>query len=193
MAFLTLALLWALGGIWFAASVVSMKPENDIKTDAIIVLTGGDKRVNAGLDLLADGHGEKLFISGVNLQVKPEELVALWPGDKDKVLCCITLGYTADTTGDNAAESQQWIKENKVKSIWLVTSNYHMARASLLFHQVMPEIQIYKYPVVPSDFEPWKEQFWPLAFEEYNKLLLTWLRLDLLDKNPSLNNTGKPL
>ena len=193
MAFLTLVLLWALGGIWFAASVVSMKPESDIKTDAIIVLTGGDKRINAGLDLLSGGRSDKLFISGVNNQVKAEELVALLPGDKDKVLCCITLGYAADTTGDNAAESQQWIKENDVKSIWLVTSNYHMARASLLFHQVMPDIEIHKYPVVPSDFEPWKEQFWPLAFEEYNKLLLTWLRLDLLHKNPSLNNTGKPL
>lgn len=194
MAFVTLALLWALGGIWFAASVVSMKPEvTEIKTDAIIVLTGGDKRVNTGLDLLAAGKAEKLFVSGVNAKVKPEELVALWPGDHKKVLCCIQLGYAADTTGANASESRAWIAKNGVKSIRLVTSNYHMARASLIFHQTMPEIEIYKHPVVPSDFEPWGEEFWPQAFKEYNKLLLTWLRLDLLNKNPSLNNTGEPL
>lgn len=194
MAFLTLVLLWALGGVWFAANVVSMKPDSlDQKTDAIIVLTGGEKRVNTGLDLLAGDNAEKLFISGVNQQVKPEELVALWNGDHEKVLCCITLGYAAENTGANAAESQQWVKENNLKSIRLVTSNYHMARSSLIFQQVMPEVEIYKHPVVPADFEPWKEQFWPLAFEEYNKFLLTWLRLDLLNKNPSLNSTGQPL
>lgn len=194
MAFCTLALLWALGGLWFAASVVSMKPQAlDQKTDAIIVLTGGDKRVNTGLDLLSEGKSERLFVSGVNAKVKPEELVALWQGDHEKVLCCITLGYTADTTGANASESRDWINENNIKSIRLVTSNYHMARSSLIFHQTMPDVEIYKHPVVPDDFEPWKSQFWPLAFEEYNKMLLTWLRLDLLNKNPSLNHTGEPL
>lgn len=194
MAFITLVLLWALGGVWFAASVVSMKPQNiDVKTDAIIVLTGGDKRVNTGLDLLAGGKADKLFVSGVNQQVKPEELVALWPGDHAKVLCCIQLGYAADNTGANASESRVWIHSNDVKSIRLVTSNYHMARAAMIFHQTVPEIEIYKHPVVPDDFEPWGKQFWPQAFKEYNKALLTWLRLDLLEKNPSLNNTGEPL
>lgn len=194
MAFVTLVLLWALGGMWFAATVVSMKPAAvNTKTDAIIVLTGGDKRVNTGLDLLAERNASKLFVSGVNTQVKPEELVALWPGDPEKVLCCIELGYAADTTGANASESRDWIKKNNIKSIRLVTSNYHMARASLIFHQTMPDVEIYKHPVVPEGFEPWGGQFWPLAFEEYNKMLLTWLRLDLLNKNPSLNNTGEPL
>src|SRR5690349_3198090 len=122
MVLATLVLLWALGGIWFAASVVSMKPYSlDQKTDAIIVLTGGEKRVNTALDLLASGKAEKLFVPGVHQQVKPEELVALWPGAHAKVLCCITLGYAADTTGDNAAESHVWINNNDIKSIRLVT------------------------------------------------------------------------
>lgn len=194
MAFVTLVLIWALGFIWFAANVVTMKPEYmDEKTDAIIVLTGGDKRVNEGLDLLANGKADKLFISGVNQQVKPEELVALWPGNKEKVLCCITLGYNAEDTGDNAMESDEWIGANNIKSIRLVTSNYHMARSGLIFHQKMPTLEIYRHPVVPADFDPWGSQFWPFAFEEYNKFLLTWLRLDLLNKNPSLKKTGKIL
>ena len=55
-----------------------------------------------------------------------------------------------------------------------------------MFHKQMPDLAIYKHPVVPDDFEPWGRQFWTLTFSEYNKWLATWLRLDLLDKNPSL-------
>lgn len=187
-AFLTLLMFWALGWLWFAAAVVSAKPQTpDAKTDAIIVLTGGDKRVNTGLDLIADGKANYLFISGVNAKVKPEELVALWDGDHKKVLPKITLGYAADSTATNATESRDWIKKNNIHSVRLVTANYHMARSMLLMQNQTPDLDIIKHPVVPADFEPWTEQFWPLTFQEYNKFLMTWLRLDLIDKNPSLD------
>ncbi len=187
-ALFTLVLIWALGWMWFAASVVSMNPQSpDTKTDAIIVLTGGDKRINEGFDLLAADKAKLLFISGVNEQVKTEELLQLWKGDQKKVLCCTTLGYSADTTAGNATESEAWIKKNKVASVRLVTANYHMARSSMMFHRSMPDIVIYKHPVVPADFEPWTKKFWILTFQEYNKVLATWLRFDLQDKNPALN------
>jgi uncharacterized SAM-binding protein YcdF (DUF218 family) len=187
-ALMTLCLIWLVGWLWFAASVVSAKPEDEnIRTDAIIVLTGGDKRVNTGLDLLAADKADHLFISGVNAQVKPVELVALWKGDHDKVLPKIKLGYIADSTAGNAIESKDWIREKKIKSIRLVTANYHMARSMMMFKNAVPDVVIYEHPVVPNDFEPWGEQFWPLTFSEYNKLLATWLRLDLLTKNPSLD------
>lgn len=188
-AFFTLGLLWMLGWMWFAAATASMKPQNeDIKSDAIIVLTGGDKRVNTGLDLLAEGKAKSLFISGVNKDVKPEELIALWPGNHQKLLPHITLGYTADNTASNGSESQEWARQNDVHSIRLVTSNYHMMRSYLIFKQNMPDLIIHKHPVVPDDFEPWTKPFWNLTFSEYNKFLATWLRLDLLRKNPSLAN-----
>lgn len=190
-ALLTLGLIWALGWMWFAASVVSAKPYDQTQTaDAIIVLTGGDKRVNTGLDLLEADKAKFLFISGVNEQVKPVELVALWSGDHDKVLPKITLGYAADSTAGNASESKEWIQKNNIRSIRLVTANYHMARSILMFRKAVPDIVIYRHPVEPDGFVPWKEQFWPLTFSEYNKLLATWFRLDLLHKNPSLDNNG---
>lgn len=127
-AFMTLVLIWALGWLWFSASVVAAKPQQlDTKTDAIIVLTGGGKRVDTGLDLLADGKAKYLFISGVNSKVKPEELIALWKGDHKKVLPNLTLGYAADSTATNATESQEWIRKHDIHSVRLVTANYHMA------------------------------------------------------------------
>jgi uncharacterized SAM-binding protein YcdF (DUF218 family) len=191
-AFFTLLLVWALGWLWFSASVAAAKPQSpETRTDAIIVLTGGDKRVNTGLDLLADGKADYLFISGVNVKVKPEELIALWKGDHKKVLPKLTLGYTADSTASNATESQEWIKKNDIHSVRLVTANYHMARSMLLMQKESPDLDIIQHPVVPDDLEPWKEQFWPLTFQEYNKFLATWLRLDLLHKNPSLKTDTK--
>ncbi len=184
----TLVLLWAVVWMWFAASVAAAKPQMpDRKTDAIIVLTGGDKRVNTGLDLLAEGKADYLFISGVNVKVKPEELIALWSGDHKKVLPKLTLGYAADSTVTNATESDELIKKNDIHSVLLVTANYHMARSMLLMKQQMPDLDIVKHPVVPADFEPWKEQFWPLTVIEYNKFLMTWLRLDSINKNPDLD------
>lgn len=188
-ALLTLVLLWALGWLWFAASVAAMKPHDEtVRTDAIVVLTGGDKRVNTGLDLMEKGAAKHLFISGVNPKVKPEDLTALWEGDRRKVLPHISLGYSADSTATNATETQEWIRKNKIKSIRLVTANYHMARSYLMFHEAVPDVLIYRHPVIPDGFEPWGKQFWPLTFQEYNKLLASWLHIDLLNKNPMLES-----
>lgn len=185
----TLFLIWGAGWLWFAASVASMKPKDiSTKTDAIIVLTGGEKRVDTGLDLLSSGKADLLFISGVNSKVKPAELVALWGKDGDGLLDKIVLGYMAETTAANAIETQEWVRKNNIKSIRLVTANYHMTRSLLNFQKALPDVSIYKHPVVPADFKPWTEKFWPLTFSEYNKVLATWLRFDLLHKNPSLEN-----
>jgi uncharacterized SAM-binding protein YcdF (DUF218 family) len=190
MVFGFLAVLWAIGFGWFAASVVTMTPQNpNEKTDAIIVLTGGDKRIVTGLDLLSTGMADKVFISGVHGAVSLPDITAKWGGDPSLITCCVTLGYQASTTSTNATESAQWIADQKISSIRLVTSNYHMLRSSLLFHQVLPLIKILHHPVSPDHFDPAQRQFWLLTFEEYNKLLLTWLRLDMLTKNPSLKAT----
>jgi len=59
-----LFVIWALGWVWFATSIAIAEPVNvKQNTDAIIVVTGGNGRVNAGLDLLDDNHAPKLFIS----------------------------------------------------------------------------------------------------------------------------------
>ena len=185
----TLCLFWVLGWLWFAAETVSAKPQDEAaRSDAVIVLTGGDKRIGAGLDLIAKGRAEKIFISGVNEKVNAADIVALWDGDRQKVLPYISLGYKADDTASNATESHDWIREIGVTSIRLVTANYHMARSYLVFHQAMPDLIIYRHPVTPDDFEPWGRGFWTLTFTEYNKFLAAWLHRDLYKKNPSLAN-----
>src|SRR5690606_33681732 len=51
----------------FATHVARLATPDDVaRADAIIVLTGGQARIDAALGLLQSGKGERLLISGVN-------------------------------------------------------------------------------------------------------------------------------
>lgn len=97
--------------------------------DAIIVFTGGENRVQSGIDLLSNNIGKKLFISGVNPDTNIFDISEQTLSDMDLLNCCIDLGKKADNTMENALESIDWIKNNKYKNIVIVTSNYHMKRS----------------------------------------------------------------
>lgn len=178
-AFGTVLVLWLVGWGWFAAHIAFIQPQNlDQTTDAIIVLTGGKHRIDTGIELLKTRKAKSLFISGVNKDVTVEDLVTDRP-----VPCCITLGYDATDTVENGSESAQWITDNNIQSIRLVTSNYHMVRAALIFHHNAPDTKILMHPVEPDDFQPWGQKFWPTTFGEYNKTLATWVRLSFENKS----------
>ena len=76
-------LLFAGGFALFATHVSGLAtPENPGRADAIIVLTGGQSRIDAALDLLKSGKGERLLISGVNPVAGREALRAATGADK---------------------------------------------------------------------------------------------------------------
>ncbi|MAZ76480.1 MAG: hypothetical protein CMH31_04170 [Micavibrio sp.] len=172
MTLLTLFILWAGGLFWFATNINFAKPEKpNMTTDAIIVLTGGTKRIAEGVDLLKKTKTADLFISGVNPDVQQKDLIS------DDSICCITLGYKATNTEENATEVKKWLSTKNVKNIRLVTSNYHMIRAMLEFQKIMPDLDIIPHPVTPAGYNIWDKKFWPITFSEYNKTLLIWLQL----------------
>ena len=74
----------------------------------------------------------------------------------------------------NAREASEWIRQNNISSICLVTADYHLPRAIMEFNNLMPDLQISPYAV--------KAQTWrlPFAFAEYNKTIWRWLNLRLL-------------
>lgn len=176
-----LFIAWILGWFWYAASIAMIKPVETIKnTDAIIVVTGGNGRINAGLDLLDDGKAPQLFISGVNIAAQKSDIYDSWvrPQSKRKLgnkPCCVYLGYEALDTNQNAIEVRDWIDKNNIKTIRLVTSTYHMPRTLHLMKVNLPNIKIMPYPVFTDDFEPWKGRFWSLSFSEYNKFIFSYI------------------
>jgi uncharacterized SAM-binding protein YcdF (DUF218 family) len=180
-------LVWSAGLYVFATFIPDTRVLPDEKTDAIVVLTGGAGRVSEGLALLAAGSGRKLFVSGVYRGVDVQALLKLAqraPGDLE---CCISLGYAADSTRGNAAETVEWIAREGFKSIRLVTASYHMPRSLLEFRHALPgDVRIVPHPVFPAGF--YSENWWRwrgsarLVISEYHKYILA--RIELAGQPP---------
>ena len=171
-------LIWACGLIIFTGSICSMVTiKNPERTDAMIVLTGGANRVSRGFDLLARGKAQYLLISGVHKDAKLNELVKIWGSKRTLPDCCITLGREAENTIGNSIEAQKWVARNKVKTVRLITANYHMPRALVEFRHTLPGITIIPDPVIPKNFNPRQSEFWKITFTEYHKLILSTVRV----------------
>lgn len=184
--FLTATLIWAVGFALFVASIYFAKPQQpNTKTDAIIVLTGGEKRIETGLSLFADNMAPDLFITGVYPSVKKKDIVKQWTGEKPLPVCCITLGHAATTTVQNAHEAQEWAEEHNIKSIRLVTSDFHINRAMIEFRNEMPDMDIIPHPFKQENATPDKLWFWIISLSEYNKTLIRWAQMMLSAPNTS--------
>jgi uncharacterized SAM-binding protein YcdF (DUF218 family) len=140
--------LWAAGLAWFATPPAVK--DSGAPTDAIVVLTGGSLRLHSGLKLLGEGKGRKLFVSGVNQEVKLNQLLRLAGNAPDWAACCVVLGYDANDTLGNAIETARWMRREHYHSLRLVTAWYHMRRSLLEFARAMPGITIVPHPVYPE-------------------------------------------
>jgi uncharacterized SAM-binding protein YcdF (DUF218 family) len=158
-------LAWILGFIWFALFLPQPAPKD--KSDAVVVLTGGANRIDRGLAILESGGAKRMLISGVDLDVKPQELAAEYDRPQKLFDCCIDLGFRAVDTRSNALETARWAAKHKVKTMRLVTHDWHMRRARLELDQVLPGTVS-----VTNDAVSTQPSF-AVLFKEYNKY---WLR-----------------
>ncbi len=152
----------------------NLVPPNLVPADAIVVLTGGVGRINRGFSLLADGLAPRLFISGVHKKVDAQQMAKAKGAVEAKrrwLDCCVTLGYHARDTIENAAEVADWVQKQDppVAHLYLVTHRLHMPRALYLLRQSLPDqIVITPYPIAdPYGRADWR--FWSFAISEYSK------------------------
>ena len=135
--------VWAASVAGFVVYTTSYALDDTMNADGIIVLTGGSHRVDYGLELLAEGRGRALFISGVSKEVPLADLIQKAPATTRDMLAIIslgriTLGRAATNTIGNAEESVAWIKDRGYESVLLVTADYHLPRALIEFKELMP-------------------------------------------------------
>ena len=119
----------AFGFVLFAVSVTRDDATGWDKADGIVVLTGGDNRIEAGAKLMSEGRAKRMLISGVNRKVSREEMQRLLNLDKQVFNCCVDLGYEALDTVGNADETRTWANTNGYTRLIIVTSRYHMPRS----------------------------------------------------------------
>lgn len=172
--FAAASLLWALGFIWFAVALP--QPAGEEKTDGVIVLTGGKGRIDRGLEALRGGWSPRLFVSGVDPDVKPHEFAIEYHIGSLQMACCVTLGFAATDTTTNASEAAAWIRAQDLKSVRLVTSDWHMRRAVAELKRASPRVEI-----VPDAVRT--NPSLKMLFLEYHKMLarqavrpLRWLK-----------------
>ena len=125
-------------------------------TDGIVVVTGGQQRLDDGLELLTEGKAERMLISGVGEGVNRAVLVqelGLDDQETGALFCCVELDFTADNTRGNATATKQWASEHGMRSVRLVTASYHMPRALVVFGREMPDLDIYQWAVMPEDLQ----------------------------------------
>ena len=162
-----LVMIWLLGFAWFAAALPQPAPVST-KTDVVVVPTGGAGRIERGLAMLRAGSARKLFVSGVDRQVRPREFAAEYKVRPTEMACCVALGFAALDTRGNALETANWLKSGGFHSLRLVTSDWHMRRSAGELEQVLPDVQVVEdaVPTQPS---------LKTLFVEYHKLLASWL------------------
>lgn len=161
--FASLLLAYMLGFLWFA--LMPPGPAGMQRTDAIVVLTGDVGRIPRALAMLEKGTSKRLFVAGVDKSVKPREFAAEYGVSGGTMACCVVLDFKSVDTVSNASEAAFWIAANRIRSVRLVTSDWHMRRAALELARVAPnDIEIIR-DAVPS------QPGFDTMVLEYNKLL----------------------
>lgn len=125
---------FVLGFFVFVAGVKSIgaAPPSDLTGKVgVVALTGGSDRLERAVQLLADGHGERLLITGVHPDTTERDLFRRVDVPADLFSCCVDLDFDALDTVGNALATARWAEENDYDTLLLVTTDWHMPRSQL--------------------------------------------------------------
>lgn len=174
------ATLLLAGFLVFAASAVRPPSQAKVIADGIVVLTGAERRIEAGLKLLREGSGGRLLISGMNPRTSPSDVLRHAGATDALAPCCIDFGYEAQDTVGNAVETKAWVERHGFSRLVVVTSSYHMPRSLTELALALPGVEFVAHPVMPRTLGQGAWWLRPYAARvlvtEYFKLLPTYAR-----------------
>ena len=169
------------GFVRFVALLPTTETPPARNTDGIVALTGAAFRINDALELLAAGRGRRLLITGVNPVTRSEEISRLTPEYQRWFSCCVDLDRSATNTIGNAIETRRWAKARGMRSLIVVTANFHMPRAMVELAHELPDVALVPYGVVWEKvrIEAWWEnpETARLLFLEYLKYIVARVRI----------------
>lgn len=162
-AFLVYLLLFYTPFVWFLAKPLKIQDAPQ-KADAIVVFAGGvgesgragqgyEERVEYAVRLYKEGYAKRLVFSSGYMYIFKEPLVmkalAVSLGVPDNV---IILEDRGANTYENIKFVTEVLNEKGWNRILLVSSPYHMRRASLVFDKITKKIKTYYTPIPKSIF-----------------------------------------
>jgi uncharacterized SAM-binding protein YcdF (DUF218 family) len=161
-----LVIIYALGFVLFGVSLAPPAPKDAARTDAIIVITGGEGRIEHAVDALARHQGKRLLVAGADPSVTKQDIVRRLRGHRHLVECCVDLGSESVDTRSNAEEAKRWLVKRRYRSARLITSDWHMRRADYEFRRQLGD----QVTIVPDAVK--SEPNFMTLFAEYNKYVL---------------------
>jgi len=166
---------------WFVWVVPTDEIALDRNADGIVVLTGGSSRIVDAIELLSAGRGRRLLITGVHRATTGQEIARLLPANAWMMACCVDLDYSAVNTVGNAVETRRWADRRGIRSLIVVTSNYHMPRAMAELSRQLPDVALIPFPVISEHVRA--DRWWTspptarLLLSEYLKYIAAQLRM----------------
>ncbi|MGE0865658.1 MAG: ElyC/SanA/YdcF family protein [Vicinamibacterales bacterium] len=155
-------LLFQTPALWWVASplLVTAPPQ---AAEAIVVFAGGvgesgkpigfQERVTQAVDLYRAGYAPKLiFSSGYVFTLREAEVMKAVAIDQGVPADAILLEEAAKNTHDNVLLTRQILNQHGWDRILLVSSPYHMRRATLTWRKLAPGVEVVPTPVPQSQF-----------------------------------------
>ena len=176
---LTLFLILILSHFIFFLSLVKNFTSNYsafTNIDSIVVLTGDKFRISKGMEILSNGNGERLLLSGVNKNIKLTNIKNQFPKYKKFFDCCVDIESISTNTFENSRETFLWLEKNKYNSVLVITSDYHIPRTKLEFERFLNTENIYYQPVNSNNDVSFLGKIKKL-FLEYVKYMRTYISL----------------
>lgn len=145
--------------------------EKPVKSDVIIVLSGGEGRLEKGVALFKEGFAPYLLLSNGSVDQLYERALQLgFPADS------IILENQSTSTLENARFSKEVMLKCQFRSAIVVSSNSHMRRVKVLFEQTFKnsDVELVHTAGVNPSYNP--NQWWETkydrntTFSEYIKL-----------------------
>ncbi len=181
--------------IWFLAKPlkISQSPQN---ADAIVVFAGGvgesgkagqgyEERVYYAAELYRHGYSDKLIFSSGYAYFLEEALVMKAVAVSLKIPDgSIILEDRAKSTYENVKFTKEILDNNKMNSILLISSPYHMRRALLVFNKVAKDIKVICMLVPNNLFYAQPQKGWKrikpeqirAILHEYLGIMFYWLK-----------------
>lgn len=164
-------ILLLLVAFYFAGDflVVDEKP---LTSDVIIVLSGGEGRLEKGVQLYKEGYAPYILLTNGSVENLYKRALKLGvPND------FILMEVKSDSTLDNAIFSKEVMVNHKFRSAIVVSSNSHMRRVKILYDKTFRNSDI-RLTYVAGEMNAYNPKRWwvdesnrDITFREYIKLV----------------------
>lgn len=178
--------------VWWSAAPLTLSSP-PAQADAIVVFAGGvgesgqagggyQERVKQALELYRGGYAKYLVLSsGYVYSFREAEVMRALAVDNGVPASAIVLEQRAASTYQNVAFVDEILRDHHWRSILLVSSPYHMRRATMVWRKVAPEVTVIPSPPPQSQFYDHPRGGATLAqilgiAQEYVAILAYWRR-----------------